>query len=255
MRSTRPVTALLGICAVIVAKSAAADERTWHFRVFLDDREIGYHDFVARDTSDGQVVDSEAEFRVKILFINAFRYQHHSEERWEDGCLRRIEASTRTNGDRARVEGSADGDGFVLRAARSERRDEADLDLDTADQRLLDTDCLSTFAYWDRKFVDRRQLLNPQTGEVVPVQISELGREKLTISGVETPVLRYRIDMADGAIDVWYTRAGGHWEWVALETQVEGRTLRYEREGGEELPILLSAASVDTEADGVGSAQ
>lgn len=244
------VSAASFCCWAPAAAAAPADERTWHFRVFLDDREIGYHDFTVRSTPDGEVVDSDADFQVKFLFINAFKYRHHSEERWRDGCLREIEAFTRTNGDRNRVEGQVKNGDFVLRAAsikKSER--DADLAADRYDRRRLDTDCPSTFAYWDRSFIDRERLLNPQTGEIVPVQITRLGKEEMQVSGVRTPVLRYRIDMPDGEIQVCYTRAGGRWEWVALESKIEGRTLRYQREGGEELPVLLSAATVDDFTD------
>ncbi|MEO0972463.1 MAG: DUF6134 family protein [Pseudomonadota bacterium] len=242
------VTLSLSAANAIAQPTYAESERTWNFRVFLDEREIGYHRFATRDADEqgGQFLDSEARFDVKILFINAFKYRHRSEERWVDGCLQSIEAKTRTNGERNRVAGQADADGFRLRAVTANKKDGRDaLDLDAQDARQVDSGCVSTFAYWDRAFVDRSQLLNPQTGEVVPVTISPMGQEMLDVSGVSTPVLRYRIETPDGEIQVCYTRAMGRWEWVRLETMIEGRQLRYEREGGEELPRMLAAATVD----------
>ncbi|MEM9383756.1 MAG: DUF6134 family protein [Pseudomonadota bacterium] len=234
-------------CAGLSAQALAGfDERRWEFKVFLDDREIGYHTFVVRESEDVQTVDSEARFDVKILFINAFKYRHRSEERWVDGCLRDIASSTRTNGDRNRVEGEASGDGFTLRSVSARRK--ADLQFGDDDERKVDSGCLSTFAYWDQAFVDRDSLLNPQTGEVVPVEITRMGQEELDVSGIRTPVIRYRIETPDGEVQVCYTKVRNRWEWVRLESPIENRMLRYEREGGE-LPRMLAAATVDPFAD------
>ncbi len=247
MRVLLPILATTFACLGLSAQASASDDqRSWEFKVFLDDREIGYHNFTVRDLDDGQTVDSEARFDVKVLFINAFKYRHRSEERWVDGCLQSIEASTRENGERNRVQGEASGETFTLRAVTAGKK--SDLEFKSDDERTVDSGCVSTFAYWDRAFVDRDQLLNPQTGEVVPVDISRLGREELEVSGVRTPVIRYRIDTPDGEIQVCYTKVDNQWEWVRLESPIEGRMLRYEREGGE-LPRMLSAATVEPLAD------
>ncbi|MEO0420813.1 MAG: DUF6134 family protein [Pseudomonadota bacterium] len=244
-----PLLATTIACATLSAQAfASVDERRWEFKVFLDDREIGYHNFVLRESDDGQAVDSEARFDVKFLFINAFKYRHHSEEHWVDGCLKDIASSTRANSERNRVEGQASGDSFTLRSVTAKKK--ADLEFGADDERTVDTGCLSTFAYWDQAFVDRDRLLNPQTGEVVPVQISRMGQEELEVSGVRTPVIRYRIETPDGEVQVCYTKVDNRWEWVRLESPIENRMLRYEREGGE-LPRMLSAATVDPLADEV----
>ncbi len=240
----------LTLCTSASALTATSpgghDPRAWHFRVFLDDREIGYHDFTVTDTEDGQRLESEASFDVKFLFINAFKYRHQSLETWNGGCLRRIEATTRTNGERNSVAGEDLGDAFALRAVTGDRRDVPEsLALERGEVKRVDADCVSTFAYWDRSFIDKNRLLNPQTGELVDVEISPMGTETIEVSGIETPVVRYRIALPDSEIQVCYTRTGERWEWVALESQIEGRTLRYRREGGDELPAMLSSATVD----------
>lgn len=242
-----PLLATTLACSAISAQALASDdERRWEFNVFLDEREIGYHNFTVREDDGAQAVDSEARFDVKILFINAFKYRHRSEERWVDGCLQDIESSTRTNGERNRVEGQASGESFTLRTVTAKKK--SDLQFGADDEQEVDSGCLSTFAYWDRAFVDRERLLNPQTGEVVPVQITRMGEERLDVGGIDTPVERYRIVTPDGEVQVCYTRVGEHWEWVRLESPIESRMLRYERKGGD-LPRMLSAATVEPLAE------
>lgn len=253
----RPIVALVACLSpalaalptsTVAATTDGGNTREWSFKVYLDDREIGYHDFRASTAGDGQRLESEAQFDVKVLFVNAFKYRHTSSERWVDGCLNEIDAATRTNGDRKRVAGEDIGEAFRLQAVNL-TRDEArrdELPTDAAPAKTFQADCVSTFAYWDRSFLNKDKLLNPETGELVPVEIRRLGTETITVAGVQTPVERYRIDTPDGEIEVCYTRTGDHWEWVALESPIEGRTLRYVRQGGDELPALMSSASIDS---------
>ena len=82
-----------------------------------------------------------------------------------------------------------------------------------------------SFAYWDPRILQAQRLLNSQTGQLVPVQVSDAGTETITVRGRALPALRHRIRGSGLSIDLWY--AAGR--WVALEAQAEGgRVLRYE---------------------------
>jgi len=88
-------------------------------------------------------------------------------------------------------------------------------------------ECVQTFAYWNPSILRATRLLNPQTGEYEPVQISELGSD--VIAG--QPAERFRL-IGGGTtplkIDLWYSPAR---DWLALESRTpEGRTLRYSKE-------------------------
>ena len=43
---------ILAIVILMQAGAAAAVEQEWRFRVFLDDKEIGYHDFVLEEVDN-----------------------------------------------------------------------------------------------------------------------------------------------------------------------------------------------------------
>jgi hypothetical protein len=206
----------LGLLAPAVAAPAAPADGTvqeWRFRVFLDDREIGTHEFRVRADGGIERVEIDARFDVRFLFINAYRYRHQNVEVWQDGCLQRIEAQTDDNGDLLQVSGRTDSAGFVVDGARGDT--------------VLDNDCVASFAYWNPEILDAGRLLNAQTGEYVNVDIEIAAEERLVVDGRELPARRYTVAMEDGYISLWYHRDNG--QWLALESPTPGgRLLRYE---------------------------
>lgn len=201
---------------IAVAASAAVPDATrqWRFDVSLDGRPIGEHTFVLREGGDALELTSEARFRVRVLFIDAYRYEHRAREWWRGDCLEKLDARTDANGEETVVAGSLALGEFRLVGNRA-----APLD-----------PCVQTFAYWNPQILEARRLLNPQTGEYVPVKALSLGRE--TISG--QPAERYRL-IGQGRtplqIDLWYSQDR---DWLALESLTpEGRRLRYARKPGD----------------------
>ena len=215
-------TAVLPVLAILsvpllgwAATTDGIDEPTERlsFKVFLNDREIGYHDFTFRDAPSGRTVESEARFNVKLLFINAFRYQHQNVERWANGCLKEISARTDNNGKDLAVEGVATADRFLV-----------DSNQGTAEL----TGCVQSFAYWDPSLRDADRLLNSQTGEYLDVQVTSLGTDTITVGDREVAVERLRLTAKDTDIEICYDIETG--EWVALDTRLKkGRVLSYRR--------------------------
>ena len=196
---TRGVAVLAAAAAVSPSQAAAPDATTreWNFQVSLDGRPIGEHRFVLRDVGDSRELTSEARFRVRVLFFDAYRYDHRASETWRGDCLQQLDANTEINGKQTVV--------------AVKPRDE----------------CVQTFAYWNPSILAASRLLNPQTGEYVPVKVSELGGD--VIAG--QPAERFRL-IGGGKtpleIDLWYSPAR---DWLALESRTpEGRMLRYTKE-------------------------
>ncbi len=182
----------------------------WDFRVLLDGREIGRHRFTLAGAGEGVVLRSEAQFDVRVLFISAYRYVHEAVERWQDGCLQSLASRTETNGERIAVNAQSQGGRLAVTGP-------AGIDLHDG--------CVMSFAYWDPRILQAERLLNSQTGELVPVQVTPRGQETVLVRGQLRPASRHRISGPDLSIDLWY--ADGR--WVALEALAEGgRRLRYE---------------------------
>jgi hypothetical protein len=126
-----------------------------------------------------------------------------------------VAGHTDDNGTRKVVRGTQAVAGFVVSTA----------------QHVTELDsCVRTFAYWNPRILAATHLLNPQTGEYVPVQVMRLGADSVAIRGVAQAAERYRLigDAAGGErlqIDLWYSPSQ---EWLALESTTEdGRRLRY----------------------------
>ena len=190
--------------------AAPALDREWNFRVLLDGEEIGWHRYVVRGDGESTEVESRAQFDVRFLFLNAYRYRHEARERWRGACLDELESRTETNGTVEEVAALTRDSALVVAGP-------------SGDARL--PGCVMSFAYWDPRILRAARLLNSQTGALLPVRVYEQGTERVSVSGRSIPATRHRLSAPDLQIDLWY--ADGR--WVALEAPTPGgRLLRYE---------------------------
>lgn len=204
---------MLGLLATapVTLSAAGTEPRSWEFSVFLDGSEIGYHRFEVVPADDGHEVVSEASFDVRFLFFNAFRYRHTNTESWRNGCLERIESQTRENDRRFAVSGERDSGGFYIESVGG--------------QQALDS-CVMTFAYWNPEFLQQTRLLNPQSGEYLPVTVEPLGKQSLEVRGEVVSASAYRLTARATRLTVWYSDDN---EWLGLESAAKGgRIIRYE---------------------------
>ena len=205
LKKTALITALLTLSASVVA----ADQE-WRFRVYLDDKEIGHHDFILQELDDQMMLQSEANFEYRLLFLKLFGYEHENTETWVGDCLTGINSKTDANGKPFQVIGSLQGDRFVLSG--------------TAGEFELPS-CSMSFAYWNPVFLQEDRLINVQNGEVLDIEVSEPVLVDLEVRGVMQPAYRYELGAGEMKIDLWYSENN---EWLALETDARGgRRLRY----------------------------
>lgn len=200
--------ALMGMLLLPMTQAFANE---WNFEVYLDDKKVGTHLFEVMDGADARQVQSVADFKVKFLFFSAYSYQHTAVEKWDRNCLRQFDARTNVNGKPTAVSGETADSGFVV---------------EKNDSRELLPDCVMTFAYWNPEFLKQKQLLNPQTGEYLDVDVQMLGADTLEVRGEIVAAQRYKITAKNIDLMVWYTNDD---EWVALESVAKtGHVIRYE---------------------------
>ncbi len=206
-----PEIARVVLLALLAVPGAELLANEWSFEVYLDDRKVGTHVFEVVDSANRRQVQSTAEFNVKFLFFNAYRYRHTATEQWDENCLRQLDARTRVNGEPTAVSGESVAAGFVV-----EKSDSTD----------LLPECVMTFAYWNPEFLKQERLLNPQTGEYLDVSVELVGADTLDVRGKAVNARHYRVTAKDIDLSVWYANDD---EWVALQSVAKsGHIIRYE---------------------------
>jgi Family of unknown function (DUF6134) len=187
----------------------------WAFDVYLDKSKIGKHTFNLTNNT----LTSRAKFNVKVLFIEAYKYDHTSKEQWKEDCLEEINVNTTENKVNTIVKGKKSGDAFEISDGKTEQKLPA---------------CTMTFAYWNPKILSQTKLLNPQNAEYLVTQFENAGVEKITVKGKQVDAEHYKLKgNLDGKsklkIELWYTLdKDGNKQWVALKSITpEGYTINY----------------------------
>jgi hypothetical protein len=194
-----------------LSDSRGPESQEWRFRVLLDQKEIGRHDFFVQRNGGSQVLRTVADFEYKVLFVKLYEYQHENHEIWQGDCLASIESVTDANGKLSNVKGTRQEETFVVQGDGGEARLPA---------------CVMSFAYWNPDFLGQKQLLNSQNGEFLDITVSSPVLDPLEIRGELLPAYRYQLVADELKLDLWYSADR---EWLGLESETEGgRMLRYE---------------------------
>ena len=201
---------VLSEATIASSTSSGATEKSWKFRVWLDDTPIGYHQVSVNNENNIKTVYTQANFDVRFLFVPVYSYSHETRELWENGCLVNIKSTTDDNGD-----------GYFI----SSMQQEEELALQTQDGMSSLSGCVRTFAYWDIELLQSERLLNTQTGKYESVTVTDMGTGYLNLDEEQIEARRFKLVAADLTIDLWYT---SDMRWLALESVTEsGAVLRY----------------------------
>lgn len=190
--------------------------KEWFFDVYLDKSLIGQHRFELIEAENGkQTLISKANFNVKVLFINAYEYEHKATEIWQNNCITSLTAHTVENDEvtdvKARIENAA-----LIVESQSEI------------QSL--PACVMTFAYWNPAMLNQTQLLNPQNAQYLKTDIKQLDDEEMMVKTQTIKTQHYKLlGSFKGKnklnIELWYDK---NHDWVALKSITpEGYTISY----------------------------
>lgn len=205
------IKAMLTVLIALASNNIYAKE--WAFDVYLDKTKIGEHIF---KLSEDRTLTSRAKFNVKVLFINAYQYDHQAIETWDNDCIKSLEADTLENKTKTIVRGVRQPDNFEV----SNGKNTQNLPV-----------CTMTFAYWNQKILAQSNLLNPQNAEFLDVSVKKIGAERLDVKGKSTETLHYKLNAnLHGKpklnIELWYT--ADRQEWVGLKSITpEGYNIYY----------------------------
>ncbi len=190
-------TALL--CCLLNSHNLQAKD--WSFEVWLDKQNIGTHSFSLEQNK----LLSRADFKVKVLFINAYRYQHQADETWQGQCLNQLSARTTENKVLTEVKGQLQGGQFAIESNGRKQTLPA---------------CVMTFAYWNPEILKQTRLLNPQNAEYLDVTVTDQGLKDIVVKGQTVSAHQYYLlgkfeNKEKLKITLWYDQQQ---QWVALES-------------------------------------
>jgi len=200
----------------ILKNGLTESKKNWHFIAYLDNSEIGYHDFEVNISDIQTTVKTQAEFDVTFMFIPVFKYEHSNLEIWNNGCLVKLNSTTNNDGETLFVNLS-NNDGVTH--------------IETTSKKLSKSDCVRSFAYWDEELIKSNVLMNTQSGELLDVTYKLVGSEKILINDKLVDTQRYQLQGKDEQgididINLWYNTNN---QWVALESKLENdHVLRYQ---------------------------
>lgn len=180
-------------------------EQNWNFKVLVNDREVGSHEFSVITDAEGLSVSSTMALDFKILLIKRITYQHQATERWEGGCLTQASSQTKRQSKKTSLQASTLGSTLVVKNEK--------------DDQVLEG-CVRSFTYWDPELLRGERLLNVETGEYIPVTISSRisALDNITHMTIAGPKINIQLQY-DGAGD-----------WLSLQTTLKtGAELKYQR--------------------------
>ena len=206
----RPLLLTVLFASSMLAAQSNAQAKEWRFNALLDGKPIGHHHFRLDERDDRRELTSEARFDVKLLFVSVYTYVHDDKETFQGDCLTGIDARTDDNGEDLTVRGSLESPGFAVSNGKGKQ--------------MLGP-CIMTFAYWNPRILEQKQLLNSQTGKYEPVVIEKIGDDSVMVRGRKEPAIKYLLTGEKLEIELWYSK---DMEWLGLQSTAEGgRKLLY----------------------------
>ena len=197
---------LMLLCSTAYSEIPVSDDEIISFDAYLNNKLVGTHVFVIKRTGNSINVNSNMHFKAKLWGILPVNYSHQSTEKWEKGCLVRLDSQTEKRGEILKVSASAKPFGFVVESANNTQ---------------VLKGCVRSFAYWDYSMLEGSQLLNTENGKMLDVEIettySQIDKAKsLVIRNPESDIyLQYA---ADG-------------QWLSLKSKLKvGGDLHYIRQ-------------------------
>ena len=138
----------------------------------------------------------------------AFRYRLDSVENWIDGKLVGLNGKSNTDGRKGEVSAETVDDQLVV--------DSTEFD------GVLPLTTIPS-SHWNRLQVYQDQMLSTETGEVLDIEVENLGADVVTVGGQDVETTHYRLT-SDLTVDLWYDNQS---RWVKLAFEVRGQDIEY----------------------------
>lgn len=174
------------------------------FDILRKGEPIGYHRVDVQRSGDNAEVRTEIRMKVKLGPIVLFRYEHDAEEVWRGGRLASLTSRTNNDGERTAVTATRLGETLMV---------------DGSAYNGAAPEGAFPSSYWNKAIINAPALLNTQTGEIIEIETTQLGKTA-TPDGVSAE--HYRLT-GTVALNLWYEGE----RWVGSHFVIDGEELTY----------------------------
>jgi hypothetical protein len=194
----RPYFAIAGLLVASVASVAPAAAQaqpspdTLKYAINRNGDQIGTHTIEVKRNGPEVLVSLATRIEVKVAFITAYRFEQSGSERWIDGRLVALKATTDDNGTPHKVEVAPKGSGMAVEA----------------DGKTVQADAgVFPFTLWNASLVKQSSVLDIQKGTIMKITVTDGGVDNVVVQGKRTKAHRYAVKGAFTQ-DIWYDDKG-----------------------------------------------
>lgn len=199
------------LCAPGVTSLAAADPARAgrvEFQVLRGGQPFGRQGVVVSESGGNLIAETSADLRAQLGPVTVFHYRQNCREVWRAGQLTDLRCTTLKNGRTQAVTGAATGDGLRVNGAGGAI--------------ALPAETWPT-TWWTRPRLGSHVLINTETGRRLPVQVTQIGRETVTVGAERIAADHIRV-LGSVTLDLWYDDRGS---WVSSEFTASGQHITY----------------------------
>jgi hypothetical protein len=194
MRTIAFCLALLALTAAPAGADKAAATAKVHkvFDIVRGGDKIGTDTVDIERQNDTTTVKIKTDLSVKVMFVEAYRYEHSCNETWKNGQLIAFKSRTNDNGTKHSIDVTAAPDKLSMNADGKH----SDLPKTAAPASL-----------WSKEAIHQFDAFDPDTGKPLSIKVTDLGNEALTIHGATHEAHHYKIAdtlRGDFAREVWF---------------------------------------------------
>jgi hypothetical protein len=186
--------ALTLIWTLILLGGVAAQgmQETLKYAVIRKGEQIGTHTVEIRRKDAETTVNIATQVTVKVAFITAYSFQQTNTEKWINGRLASLRATTDDNGTRSKLEVTAGSQGLRI---------QADGNTTTAPANTMPA------SLWNPALMKQTVAINTVDGSMMPIKVISKGVEEITVQSGRTKAQHFNMQGVFDQ-DLWYDEQG-----------------------------------------------
>lgn len=180
------------------------------FDVIRDGKIVGQHTTHFQVQADKLVIETQMNLKIKVFSISIYSFNYEATEIWKNDLMTNLDVTVLDNSERKIINAFSVTDGFSIKGPAGDFK--------------ISGPIIST-NHWNVNVLKERRVLNTITGAVNQVQITNKGRERVSVKKGHLIATRYDYTGDLTNTSAWYDNEG---RWVKLRFIArDGSTINY----------------------------